>query len=113
MEHPSEEVQEAFRRLQNALVSWERGTGCDSLLIFREARGHFSERGRMPSEVVIRLQNGISIDPACADLCDCYLLDQFTDGGSNSPLSSTAIRMASTTNPYSKTVRLSAKRLGS
>jgi hypothetical protein len=86
MTHPDEDVAKAFRQLQNALVSWERATGRDSLLIFREAAGHIAQHGRMPSEVVIRLDNGISVDPANADLSDSFLLERFTDGGSNSSL---------------------------
>jgi len=83
--HPDPDVAEAFRKLQNALISWERSTGRDSLLIFREAPGHIAEHGRMPSVVVIRLDNGISVDPANSDLTDAYLLERFTDGGTNQP----------------------------
>jgi hypothetical protein len=78
-EHPDFDVAAAFRRLQNALVSWERNTGRSSLLIFREAKGNVVEHGAMPSDVVIRLDNGISVDPQCSDLDDQFLLQRFTD----------------------------------
>lgn len=79
MTHPDPDVDSAFRKLQNALCSWERDTGRESLLIFREARGSFARAGRQASEVVIRLDNGISVDPANADLDDAALLERFTD----------------------------------
>ena len=77
--HPDFEVAEAFRKLQNALIRWERSTGRDSLLIFRESLGHIAEHGPMASNVCIRLDNGISVDPTNQDLSDQFLLDRFTD----------------------------------
>lgn len=77
--HPDAEVARAFQVLQDRLVQWERATGRDSLLIFREAPGHIAEHGPMASDVVIRLDNGIAVDPANADLDDAWLLRRFTD----------------------------------
>jgi len=37
MEHASREVQEALIRLNDALCSWERDTGIESVLILRES----------------------------------------------------------------------------
>jgi hypothetical protein len=38
-EHPSPEVQQAIMRLSDALCSWERATGRQSVLILREQCG--------------------------------------------------------------------------
>jgi len=38
-EHPDEEVQRAIVRLDDALCSWERATGRESILIIREQGG--------------------------------------------------------------------------
>lgn len=40
MEHPSTEVQTAIVRLCDALCSWERSTGRESVLILREVGGY-------------------------------------------------------------------------
>ena len=77
--HMDSEVADAFCKLQNALVSWERATGRTSLLIFRESAGNVVEQGPMPSDVAIRLENGLPLDPANADLDDPFLLRRFTD----------------------------------
>lgn len=53
--HPDADVDAAFRRLQRALVEWERATGRESVLIFREVQGSVARFGAMPSDVVIRL----------------------------------------------------------
>lgn len=37
--HPDQEVQAEITRLLDALCSWERSTGCGSVLILREAGG--------------------------------------------------------------------------
>ena len=39
MEHPDREVQQALIRLSDALCSWERNTGRQSVLILREQGG--------------------------------------------------------------------------
>lgn len=39
MIHPSPEVQNALDKLSDALVSWERDTGIQSVLIIREKSG--------------------------------------------------------------------------
>ena len=62
--HPDAEIDETFRRLQNQLVQWERITGRESILIFREAQGSLEEHGPQPSYVQLRWDNGLSIDPA-------------------------------------------------
>jgi hypothetical protein len=40
-EHPCKEVQQAIIRLADALCSWERDTGIQSVLIIREEDGYF------------------------------------------------------------------------
>lgn len=75
--HPDPDVADAFRRLSNALVQWERATGLHSLLIFREGNSPPGECG--PSDRCIRLDNGIPVDPANADLSDAFLLARFSD----------------------------------
>lgn len=77
--HPDPTVDRAFRDLQNALISWERATGRDSLLIFREAAGRLAELAPQPSAVCIRLDNGIPLGPSGSDLSDQFLLQHFTD----------------------------------
>ena len=54
-EHPDADVAAALLQLQKALIAWERATGRDSLLIFREAAGHIAEHGPMPSQFSLRL----------------------------------------------------------
>ena len=39
MEHPNKEVQRAIVRLNDALCTWERNTGRESVLIIREQEG--------------------------------------------------------------------------
>ena len=39
MEHPNQEVRKALVRLCDALCSWERNTGLESVLILREQGG--------------------------------------------------------------------------
>jgi hypothetical protein len=39
MEHPNDDVQQALVRLSDALCTWERSTGIESVLILRESRG--------------------------------------------------------------------------
>ncbi len=39
MQHPDREVRQALVRLTDALCSWERSTGIESVLILREAGG--------------------------------------------------------------------------
>jgi len=55
MEHPDEEVQRAIVRLGDALCSWERATGRESVLILREAGGYeyraFNGKPGVPSDV--------------------------------------------------------------
>ncbi len=41
MEHPDSEVKQALVRLTDALCSWERNTGKESVLILREQGGFF------------------------------------------------------------------------
>lgn len=75
--HPDIDVAAAFRKLQDALVTWERATGRSSLLIFRETYGNAGDV--TPSLVSIRLSDGIPVDPANSDLRDSYLLKRFAD----------------------------------
>lgn len=86
MFHPDQDVDDAFRKLQNALVSWERSTSRDSLLIFRESDRNITEHGPQPTAVSLRWDNGISIDPHNQDLADSYLLARFTDSGCSNDL---------------------------
>ena len=80
MLHSDSEVDRLFRQLCDALCQWERITGRESLLIFREAEGNFIREGRpMPSAVVIRLDNGIPLDERTDDLKDDFLLQRFSD----------------------------------
>jgi hypothetical protein len=44
-QHPDEEVQRALIRLCDALCSWERATGRQSVLILREAGGYVFRAG--------------------------------------------------------------------
>lgn len=61
IDHPSREVRQALVRLNDALCSWERSTGRQSILILREQGGfeHRSASGK----------------PAPADIEDQYLWD--------------------------------------
>lgn len=55
MEHPCQEVQQAIIRLNDALCSWERSTGRESVLIIREVGGyeHRSASGKpgIPADI--------------------------------------------------------------
>lgn len=55
MEHPDREVQQALVRLNDALCSWERSTGRNSILILREQGGfeHRSASGKptVPNDI--------------------------------------------------------------
>jgi hypothetical protein len=77
--HPCPDVNRALQNLQSALCTWERNTGRESLLIFREAAGNLVMLGPQPSDIVHRWNNGISVDPANSDLDDAFLLRRFTD----------------------------------
>ena len=54
--HPNEDVSRALLALDSAICSWERSTGIESVLIFREKGGftHRSVNGKpgVPDEVV-------------------------------------------------------------
>ncbi len=39
MEHPDQDVRQALIRLSDALCTWERSTGRESVLVLREAGG--------------------------------------------------------------------------
>ncbi len=79
MNHPDPEIDHLFRLLQAKLCSWERSTGRDSLLIFRESDRNLVQHGPQPSAVCLRLENGVSVDPHNSDLDDARLLERFTD----------------------------------
>lgn len=79
-DHPDEDVRIAFRALSDALCQWERATGRDSVLIYREAAGHVTEIGRGPSAFALRLSNGIPMT-GVDDLPDTHFLAAFTDSG--------------------------------
>ena len=49
--HPDDEIDELFRKLQNCLCQWERATGRESLLIFRESERNIAMHGPQPSAV--------------------------------------------------------------
>lgn len=55
MEHPDREVNQALIRLNDALCSWERSTGRESVLVLRETGGfvHRSASGKpgIPSDI--------------------------------------------------------------
>jgi hypothetical protein len=55
MEHPDKEVRQALIRLNDALCTWERNTGRQSILIIREQGGfeHRSVSGKpgVPEDV--------------------------------------------------------------
>jgi len=38
--HPNQDVESAIIRLSDALCTWERSTGIESILIIREKRGY-------------------------------------------------------------------------
>ena len=77
--HPDDEIDELFQKPRNCLCQWERATGRESLLIFRESDRNFAQHGPQPSVVALRWDNGVSVDPANADLDDSFLLQRFTD----------------------------------
>ena len=77
--HPDNDVNEAFRRLQNAMAARERITDRDSLLIFREADCNICVNGPQPSAIVLRWDNAISVDLVNEDIDDIHLLSRFTD----------------------------------
>lgn len=82
-DHLCPQVNAALRQLQDALCQWERNTGRESILIFREARGNIMQEGPLPSAYCLRLANGVSVDPENRDLPDDFLLRQFTDSMPN------------------------------
>ena len=84
--HPDLEISDLFRKLRNALCSWERSTGRESLLIYRESDRNICENGPQPSAVCHRWDNGVSVDPANQDLPDQHLLDRFTDSKGTLPV---------------------------
>ena len=56
--HPDDEVDQAFIHLSDALVSWERATGQQSVLVFRESGGIairlISGKPGVPSDITDR-----------------------------------------------------------
>jgi len=52
IEHPDQEVRKALIRLCDALCTWERATGLESVLILRE-QGGFQFRAQMASHSII------------------------------------------------------------
>lgn len=79
LEHFDSEIAATLRKLADQLCQWERSTGRESLLIFREVPGNLSmhEQLRGNSDFVIRLVNGVSVDPASSDLADSTLAEPF------------------------------------
>jgi len=63
MVHPSQEVEHALIRLNDALCTWERCTGRRSILILRETGGY-----------VHRSQDGKPLPPSVDDVTDQHLL---------------------------------------
>jgi len=68
MTHPCCRVQEALVQLNDALCSWERSTGKQSVLIVREEGGWFH-----------RSQSGKPLPSTSDDIPDCALLDQIAE----------------------------------
>ena len=66
MKHPDREVQSAIIRLNDALCTWERATGRQSVLIIREQEGfeHRSVSGKpnvptdIPDETLFNIVRG-------------------------------------------------------
>lgn len=77
-EHPDPEVRHAIIRLNDALCSWERNTGRESLLILREVGGfvHRSQSGKP----------GIPDDISDAQLLGMITGTPWFDAGQASPL---------------------------
>lgn len=63
MEHKDPEVRKAIIRLDDALCSWERATGIESVFILREQGGF-----------VHRAMSGKPLDDSCDDLVDAQLI---------------------------------------
>lgn len=63
MQHPSEDVNQALIRLNDALCEWERNTGNQSVLILRESNGF-----------VHRSQSGKPLPEHLNDILDSFLL---------------------------------------
>ena len=68
MMHPNEDVQRALVQLNDALCTWERSTGRQSVLILRE-EGGWSHRS----------QSGKPLPSSLDDVPDCAILDQTVD----------------------------------
>jgi len=76
--HPDQEIAALFRQLREKLCQWERSTGRESMLIFREVPGNLCQHPFQRPDVVHRWQNGVSLDPANADMNDEWLLEPFS-----------------------------------
>ena len=74
-EHPDPEVRKALIRLCDALCSWERATGLDSVLILREQRGF-----------LFRAQSGKPISSMLDGVPDSTLFDLMDDGSGHERL---------------------------
>lgn len=62
-QHPDEDVRHAIIRLSDALCSWERNTGIESILIIRDDRGF-----------CYRAQSGKPVDSSNDDIPDAQLI---------------------------------------
>ena len=65
MKHPSEDVEQALIRLGDAITQWERTTGRQSVLIFREVGGfiHRLDSGKP-------VDRNYRLEPTDADLLE-------------------------------------------
>jgi len=73
-EHPDRDVQAALRKLCDALVSWERATSRQSILIIREREGGFDPA---PCLFAFRADSGRPLDSDQDDIPDSMLLGRF------------------------------------
>jgi hypothetical protein len=83
-QHPDHDVRQALIKLCDALCSWERNTGRQSLLIVRENNGELPGDPMREPGFCFRADCGKPLSSDQDDIPDSMLLDRFTVQSSES-----------------------------
>lgn len=78
MDHPDSELNRAITKLCEAIISWERATGRQSVLILRENNGEGPGERMTEPGYVFRAVNGIPLGRDNDDIPDDDLMRPFT-----------------------------------
>lgn len=77
MKHLDAEIDDAITRLLEKLISWERMTGRQSVLILRENNGEMPGQEMTEPGFALRAVNGIPLGRDSDDLTDEWILKPF------------------------------------